>query len=202
MDTASETIIPPQPTVWRRLFHAASGSVLPVLAIFTTTEVMVALTAALSGLALALEGSRFLLPGFNRLAIRWLSPLLKTSERRAVTGATYIVLASLIAFLFFDKPVAIAALLFISLGDPAAALVGSRAPGPRLAGKSPLGSLAFLVVGASAASILMVTDVLEHHWSVGLGAGIAALTEFAPLRIDDNLTVPLISGAAMTLMLG
>ena len=162
---------------------------------------MVALTAALSGLAIVVEVARLRLPGLNRWAIRWLSPLLKTSERHAITGATYIALASLIAFLIFDKSVAIAALLFVSLGDPAAALVGSRVPGPRIAGKSPIGTLAFLIVGLATASVLMATDVLEHHWSVGVGAGVAALVELVPLRIDDNLTIPLASGAAITLLL-
>lgn len=163
---------------------------------------MVALTAALSGLAIVVEVARFRLPGLNRWAIRWLSPLLKTSERHAITGATYIALASLIAFLVFDKSVAIAALLFVSLGDPAAALVGSRVPGPRIAGKSPIGTLAFLIVGLATASVLMATDVLEEHrWSVGLGAGVAALVELVPLRIDDNLTIPLASGAVITLLM-
>ena len=162
---------------------------------------MVGLTATLAGLAILFEITRLRFPDLNRQAIRWLSPLMKTSERQSITGATWLIIASLIAFLAFDKPVAIVALLYISLGDPAAALVGSRVPGPRIAGKSPLGTLAFLIVGLSAASILMAVDVLEHHWSVGVGAAIAALVELTPLRIDDNLTVPLISGAAMTLLL-
>ena len=162
---------------------------------------MVALTAALSGLAIAGEVARLRLPPVNRWVIRWLSPLLKTSERQAVTGATWMVVASLIAFLAFDKQVAITALLFISLGDPVAALVGGRVPGPRIAGKSPFGTLAFLIVGLSTASVLMAVDVLQHHWSIGIGAAVAALVELAPLPVDDNLTVPLLSGAGITLLL-
>ena len=162
---------------------------------------MVILTAVLSGMAIVGEVARLRLPWLNQWAIRCLSPLLKTSERHAVTGATYLVLASFVAFLAFDKPVAIAALLFISLGDPVAALVGSRVPGPRLAGKSPIGSLAFVIVGLATASVLMAVDVPEHHWAIAVGASVAALVELTPLPIDDNLTVPLISGAAITLLL-
>ena len=47
----------------------------------------------------------------------------------------------------------------------------------------------------------MAADVLEYHWALGVGAAVAALMELLPLRIDDNLTVPLISGAAITLLL-
>ena len=155
---------------------------------------MVGLTATLAGLAILFEITRLRLPHLNREAIRWLSPLMKTSERRSITGATWLIVASLIAFLAFDKPVAIAALLYISLGDPAAALVGSRVPGPRIAGKSPFGTLSFLVVGLSTAAILVAVGVLEYHWALAVGAAIAALVELVPLGIDDNLTVPLISG--------
>lgn len=162
---------------------------------------MVILTAVLSGMAIIGEVARLRLPWLNQWAIRCLSPLLKTTERHAVTGATYMVLASLVAFLVFDKSVAIAALLFISLGDPVAALVGSRVAGPRLGGKSPLGSLAFVIVGLASASVLMAVDILEYHWAIAVGAAIAALAELVPLPIDDNLTVPLISGAAITLLL-
>ena len=201
-DPANETALPPRPTLWRRLFHVGSGSSIPILAIFTSVEVMVVLMAVLSGLAIVVETARLRLPGLNQRLVRWLSPLLKASERQAITGATYMALASLVAFLAFDKPVAITALLFVSLGDPAAALVGSRVGGPRLGGKSPVGTLAFVLVGLSTAAVLMAVDEVEHHWSIGVGAAIAALVELAPLRLDDNLTVPLISGAAMTIMLG
>ena len=199
--TDAQDAIPPRPTVWRRLFHAVSGSALPVIAIFTSADVMVGLTATLAGLSIVFEITRLRLPNLNRQAIRWLSPLMKTSERQSVTGATYLIVASLIAFLAFDKPVAIAALLFISLGDPAAALVGSRMPGPRIAGKSPLGGAAFVVVGLATTSVLMAVDVVERHWAIGAGAAVAAVVELIPLRIDDNLTVPLISAAAITLLL-
>ena len=97
---------------------------------------------------------------------------------------------------------AIAALLFLSIGDPVAALVGNRIGGPRFFGKSPVGTLAFALASLSIASMLMVTDVIRHHWAIGVGASIAALVELVPLRIDDNVTIPLISGGAMTLMLG
>ena len=162
---------------------------------------MVGLTATLAGLAILFEITRLRLPTMNRHAIRWLSPLMKTSERQSITGATWLIAASLVAFLAFDKPIAITALLFLSLGDPAAALVGSRVPGPRIAGKSPFGTLAFLVVGLATAAVLVAVDVLEYHWALGVGAAVAALMELLPLRIDDNLTVPLISGAAITLLL-
>ena len=178
-----------------------SASSIPVLAIFTNSEVMVVFMAALAGLALTLEVGRLSIPRLNAFLIGWIAPLLKPTEQRALTGATYVAVASLACFLLYDKQVAIAALFFLSLGDPMAALVGSRVGGPRVFGKSPIGSLAFILVSLSIASLLMATDVVDHHWAIGVGAAVAALVELVPLYLDDNVTIPLISGGAMTLML-
>ena len=175
-----------------------AGSSIPTIAIFSTSGVMVVLMVTLSGLALAMETARFRIPNLNRLLFGWLRPLLKTAEDRRVTGATYIAVSALVAFLVFEKPVAIAAIFFLSLGDPAAALVGIRAGGVRILGKSPLGTLAFFVVALAIAGVLSVSDVLPFHWGLVLGAAVAALVELFPTGLDDNLTVPLVSGAVMT----
>ncbi len=173
-------------------------SSIPIVAIFTISAVMVALMATLSGLAIALEAARFRIPNLNRVLSRWLRPLLKSAEDRNLTGATYIAISALVAFLVFEKPVAIAAIFFLSLGDPAAALVGVRVGGPRILGKSPWGTLAFFLVALAAAGVLSASDVLPFHWGLAVGAAVAALVELFPTRLDDNLTVPLVSGAVMT----
>ena len=197
----AQTVSPP---VWRRLFHMGACSAIPLVAVFVSRTEMVALMVGLSGVALLAEGARFLLPGANRLLMRWLKPLLKESERWRITGATYIALSSLVAFLLFDKPVAIAALFFLSLGDPLAALVGSRMGSlfgiRRFYGKSPVGTLAFFIVALAAAGVLSASGVVSFHWGLVAGAAIAAIVELVPLMVDDNATIPLVSGGAMTLM--
>ena len=94
---------------------------------------------------------------------------------------------------------AVFALLFLSLGDPAAALVGKRVRGPRLVGKSPGGTLAFIAVALSVIGILVGLGVVQFHWSLMVGAVVAGLVELAPLPVDDNLTTPLIAGGIMQL---
>lgn len=157
---------------------------------------MAVLLAGVLGLDLA----RFQVGWLNRQFLRWLAPLLKGEESRRFTGATYMVIAGLIVFLFFDVPVAVAALLFLSLGDPAAALVGRATPGPRIFGKSPGGTGAFLVVSLAVVGVLVVTGTVGYHWGLLIGAAVAALVEIVPLPPDDNFTIPLLSGAAMHLL--
>ena len=188
----------PAPTVWRRLFHLVAASSIPTTAIFTSSGVMVPLMATLSGIALATEAVRLKVPSLNRVLYSRLKPLLKVTEDRRVTGATYIAVTALICFLVFDEHVAIAALFFLALGDPAAALVGSRVGGLRVFGKSPVGSVAFFIVALAAATLLSASDVLSFHWGLAVGAAVAALVELVPTGLDDNITIPLVGGAVMT----
>ena len=196
----AHTLADSTPPQWRRLFHIGACSAIPVLAIFTSATVMIVLLAVLSGVALSVETARLALPRLNRLLVSWLKPLLKETEGRRLTGATYIAFSALAAFLLFDKPVAITALFFLSLGDPAAALVGSRMARGRVFGKSPWGTFAFLTVGLAVAGVLSAGGVVPLHWGLAVGAGVAAIVELTTLVLDDNLTIPLISGAAMWLM--
>lgn len=185
------------PPVWRRLFHLAAGSAIPVAGICLPDPFLVLALAALAAGGLGLDLARFRMDGLNRIFLRWLAPLLKSGERSRVTGATYMAIAALVVFLVFDRPVAVAALLFLSMGDPAAALVGSRVPGPRIFGKSPVGTVAFIAVSWVAVAALVSAGVIDYHWGFLAGAAIAGLAELAPLPVDDNITVPISAGAAM-----
>ena len=180
----------------------AAGSSIPIAAIFLSSGTMVAAASVLAGTALLVEGVRLKLPGLNSLLVARFGLLLKESESRKVTGATYFVLSSLAVFLLFDESIAVAALLFLSLGDPAAALVGRRAPGLRLFGKSPVGTLAMVLVGLGIAGALSEAGVADRHWALFVGAVAAGLAELLPLPLDDNLTIPLLSGGVMALLVG
>ena len=179
----------------RRLFHAVVGSAVPVLAWLLPGYLPELLTGVLALASLALDLTRFRLPWLNRIFLKFLSLLLKKEENSRVTGATYLLIAASLCFLFFDKSIALAVLLFLSLGDPAAALIGRAVAGPRLFGKSPIGTLAFAVVSFAVIAVLVATGVTEFRWVLVLAAVVAGLVELAPIPLDDNLTVPLFTGA-------
>ena len=187
----------PPPPVWRRWFHLIAGSSIPVAGIFASEWGMVAALAVISGGGLGLDLVRFRNQWLNRLFLRWFSRLLKSDEGRNLTGATYLVIGALFAFLLYGTEVAVPVLLFLSLGDPAAALVGRRMPGPRLFGKSPGGTLAFVALGLVTVGVLTGSGAIDYHWGLLVGALIAGLVELAPGYPDDNLTIPLVAGASM-----
>ena len=190
------------PPLGRRLFHAVAGSLPPLAGIFAPMPELVIILAVLALVSLSLDLTRFRVSWLNRLFLRWLRPLLKASEDRRITGATYLLVAAFLSFLLFDQAVAIAVLLYLSLGDPAAALVGRPMPGPRLFGKSPVGTLAFIGVSLLVGAALVVAGIAPFHWGLLAGAVVAGLVELAPLPGDDNLWVPLIAGTVMQLAVG
>ncbi|MDF1546130.1 MAG: phosphatidate cytidylyltransferase, partial [bacterium] len=91
----------------------------------------------------------------------------------------------------------IASLAFIIVGDTFAALIGRRFGRHRFGRKSIEGSLGCL------AGTLIVAGLTPNlpFWIAAFGAVIATITEALSTRIDDNVTVPLASGAAMTLLI-
>ena len=187
------------PPVWRRLFHIVAGSSIPLAGIFASETGMIIALAIVAGGGLALDMVRFRLTWLNRHFLRWMAPLLKRDEEQRFTGATYMAVAALFTFLLFGSEVAIPAMFFLSLGDPAAALVGRRLPGPRLGNKSPGGTLAFILVGFAVVGVLIATDAADYHWGLWIGAVAAGLVELLSPPPDDNLVLPLAAGAVMYL---
>jgi dolichol kinase len=120
--------------------------------------------------------------------------LLRAHERRRMAGATWMALAYFLALLLFPKAVAVLAMLYAALGDAAAALVGRRWGRHRAPwGKSAEGLAAafavMLALGWAMPGVPLAAAVV--------GAAVAALLEFLPLPLDDNLVVVLGGGAAV-----
>lgn len=189
---------PPPPPLGRRIFHlvAASGTTLLSLAIPEHPYMFLIGSGAL--LALAMEASRLRSPRLNGLYMSVFGPILKQSESAEITGATWFLIAAFFTFFFYGAEIALPVLLFVAIGDPAAALVGSRFPGPRFWEKSPGGIVAFIAAGLGVWAIICAAGYGQWSWAIVVAAAIAAAVEFAPTPIDDNLTVPLIGGAVMT----
>jgi dolichol kinase len=147
---------------------------------------------------------RLPLHGFlNRL----LGPILREHEGADFAGSSYILSASFLCILLFDKSVAVAAICFIILGDIAAALVGRRFGKMRFKWGFKKNSLAnnrkSLEGSFSCLLMCMLVAVLVPHlplWVGLIGAMIATIAEGLTLPINDNFSVPLVSGLFMQIL--
>lgn len=122
--------------------------------------------------------------------------IIRPHEKTNFTGATYILASSILTILIFDKPVAILAIAFIVVGDTAGAIVGRLWGRNRYRNKTVEGSASFFVACCLVA--LLVSGI--PLWVKILGALIATIVEAFTIYVDDNLTVPLISGALMQII--
>ncbi len=191
---------PVAPTIWpRRVFHLLAGSSIPVGILFLPRDLVEWGLIAASVIVVLFELARGLAPSMNELAVRRL-PFFKDSERRQVTGATYMMLSATFIVFVFDKEVAVLALLFLSVGDPFAALIGVRDHRTRVFGKSLAGAVAFTSAAIGAGVLASLHPDVPLAWWIVPGAVVAAAAELAPLPVDDNITVPLAASVAMALL--
>lgn len=140
---------------------------------------------------------------------RLLGPVLRDHEEEDFAGASYILSASFLSILLFHKSVAMAAISFIILGDIAAALIGRRFGKTKIPWsltkvnpfgndrKSLEGSLSCLLMCLVVAMVIPQLPL----WIGIIGAVTATVAEGISLPINDNFSVPLLSGLCMQLLL-
>ena len=85
--------------------------------------------------------------------------------------------------------------------DPLAAFIGSHDHYAHIFGKSVVGSAAFVVGSVLAGLIVTMHPDIPLAWWLVSGAVAAAVAEFLPIPIDDNLTIPIFAASVMTLLI-
>ncbi len=151
------------------------------------------------GWMIFLESWRFRNPKVNRWLFDHFKGFTKEKERERLSTTTLFLIAAFLTIAIFDRGVAIPALLFLTVGDPVAEIVGVNYGRLKiLRGKTLEGTLAGAAACLLAGSPLLLIDSLGLDLPVlAVGAAAAALTELLPFPIDDNFTIPLGSALAM-----
>jgi len=148
---------------------------------------------------LIFEAARLRVPSLKRWFSTWFASVMRKEEEDKLTGSSYFLIGCLLTAVAFPKDIASLAILFLSFGDPAATVVGIWRGHKKLWGKSVEGDIVCLVicilVGTLAANILENPSLIVAI----IGATFATLFQTLPLRLNDNLTIPLGSATAMML---
>ncbi|MCA9774784.1 MAG: glycosyltransferase [Myxococcales bacterium] len=179
---------------YRKLWHMSS--VWAPLVYWNYIDRATALPIGLGVLVflLMLDMFRLALPVGNEMAYRWFSAVISEGERRNLNTSTYFVIGVYLALIFYEKRIAVTAMMFLSLGDPMGALIGSKYGSIKLLGKSLQGSAAVFFTCFIIGSFMLNPTIA--FW----GALCATLFELISSRINDNISIPLFSGLAMTLL--
>lgn len=184
----------------RHLFHLAAGSVPPLLGLLLPRRAVLWFLGLVAALFVVADATRLLVPSVNRRLISLFRPAgeaFKSGEAMQPIGSTYLVVASFLAYRFFPPPIATASLFFGSVGDALAAIVGERYGRTRIGKRSLEGSAAFLASSLAVGSLLAVAGLPLKRATLLIGALVATLAELAPIPVNDNFTVPLLSASAM-----
>jgi dolichol kinase len=136
--------------------------------------------------------------------MRVLGPIAHPHEWHKVNSATWFVTALLLLATLSPLRSAALGCAVLALGDPAAALVGRRWGRLKIAQNRTLeGALAFVAVGTlvSLAVLQAVPGAPASPLLLALTAGVVgALTELYSGRVDDNLSIPVVTAVAVTLV--
>lgn len=221
----------------RKIYHTA-GLIVPLWIYFDlfgwlpaaesiphfTRIVCLWLLAGFSVVLLIVDTLRFRWPALNAFFFRVVGPLLKEEEAQRYNATIPYFLICFFLLLYTSDVIATIGCIFLMIGDPAAAFVGSRYGRIRFwNGKSLEGLAAFLLAGAlcGLGFLWMHTQLAgpggpfalwdqAGRWNLGLlgslafAVAAASLSEFfsgVGLRglFDDNLIVPLTGALAMAL---
>lgn len=134
-----------------------------------------------------------------------LKSILREKEANQLCGGSYFSLGCTLAIQVFAPVIAMTSILFLVMGDMTAALIGrsfgqsvcSMKIGP--GGKKSVEGSAAMFLTCFVFGCTIFSPVHLREYAVVIGALVATLTElYEPFGINDNVTIPLLSGVALT----
>ena len=191
----------------RKVWHIATG--LLALAIFYTAKSMsiqdwVETTFAIGVAGIIVEILRLRFEPINALILRFFSPFLRKHEVKQMTGMPYYALGASLSLFLYSEEIAVLSIIFLVFADPISSYFGIRYGKDKiLPNKSLQGSFAgfvtcfFITWFYGAAYSEFSFNLFAFSLLAGL---IGSFSELLSVFIDDNLTIPVVSGMGLTLL--
>ena len=147
-------------------------------------------------IALVIEITRVKHKTVKRIFLDFFGLMLREHEFHDFTGATYMMISTLICIAVFPADIAFVAIAFLAIGDTLAALVGIPFGKRKLLGtdKSLEGSTACFI-----GTFIFALFFLNPFIALA-GAITATIAEIFPLPVDDNIKIPISAGIVMSLV--
>jgi dolichol kinase len=187
----------------RRFFHLVNGvSIATAYALLFTHEQVIHIFGTIACIVYVVDRVRIAYPEAVARHAPWVNRLLLRAEEQVRESAMIpYAIAVLLTILTVPKAAALIAIYTLGVADPLAAVVGIRYGRRRIAKNRSLeGSLAFFAATLVIAALVLgrgsdggALPIAAASITIGLAG---ALCELLPLRVDDNLTIPLFVGFA------
>lgn len=194
------------PHVTRRAYHLVMGLVCFSLYAWV-------LDRQQSLWVLFLVGGPILLFDFLRLrsarlkafALKHFGQIMRRNEIKGLSGNSYFILGLFTVAFFFPKPIALLSVLYLAVGDPVAAFVGTRFGRVKIVGEKTLeGALAnfvvsFLFSGAFGLFYLRM-PATEAFILAAVGGTVSTVSELVYIYVDDNFSVPVLAAVLLSIV--
>lgn len=181
----------------RRLFHFSSGVLVATFYnLFLDHKQVVYILGTCACILYLLEHIRIAYPELSKYLGLLNNIFLRAEEQLKESSAMPYAMALLLTILTFPKVVALIAIYTLAISDPLSAIIGINFGKHKITvNKSWEGSLAFFV-SCFACAFFVLTTSFDHMVLSSLKASfligfIGMGMEMVPIRIDDNLTIPL-----------
>jgi dolichol kinase len=187
----------------RKIQHCLSGLGIAYFLQYQLTQLQTAITLLISSLFVyGMHRARLIWPSLNHRLIASLGPILRHHEHRELPGAAYVLLGcGIVTLCSSSRTIALLSIIYLSIGDPMASLVGQLAGNKRRrwsfgkGDKSIVGSVAMAIVCAlSTAIVLIYTDALHHGELVNNGDSSSGSTRASPMSISGFIRWCVIGG--------
>jgi dolichol kinase len=190
-----------QHEIARKGIHLFSLSI-PIIYFFISRQLALYLILPITAAFIIVDTARYYIPPVARWFYYWFGWLLRRHEtdinKKRLSGASNVLISASLCVLLFPKIIAISAFSILVISDTASALIGRRFGRHRFLAKSLEGSMAFFI---SAVIVIIVSpkiDRLPMEYFIGIiAAAIGTVVEALPIKLDDNLTIPLSVGFSL-----
>ncbi|MBI4404410.1 MAG: hypothetical protein HY537_09630 [Deltaproteobacteria bacterium] len=187
----------------RKFYHALMGiSCFWAYAYLIDRQTALWLLVTLGGSLVTFDALRFYWPKVNRVALRVFGKVMRREELKSLSGNSFYIAGLALIVWLFPKPIVLLAVIFLAVGDPAAAIIGTLYGKRRLIGKKSLeGALANFVVSGAATMVVALAYFkmpISSSFALALvGAFVSTISELLPIPLDDNFTVPVVGACLL-----
>ncbi len=181
----------------RTLYHIISGLLVVILLYinYPGKQFVIIVLSISTGVLLLIDLLRTFTHLGSELFRKHLEFLYEDKDMRGPNMSFFYALSILFSVIIFSPEIAMAAIICLSMGDPAAKIGGTFLGRTKIGNKTLEGALANLVVS------FIIIRLIIPNTPVSFAGALSgtAIELFSLPKIDDNLSIPLLSGLVMTL---
>ena len=182
----------------RKLWHFSAGAFLVSVLIWTypSKRLPLQILGGASIVLLVIDILRFGTAWGRQLFRVYFGQLAGRKEDEGPNASFFYAVSLFVTVLLFDPRIAMGAIISLAVGDPVAGIVGTIFGRIRLKGKAVEGAIANLTASFFLINLLVTSPLVAFA-----GAAAGAIVEITHIpKVDDNLSIPIVSGLAMTIV--